>query len=156
MTRLQEAIGLGLVLGVIHGLAQPGYSVPVVPNFTQGSMTSHTETTSKVTETINSIDYSTGWQYSVSGSNVSNNGESLLPPTTSNNVTVNPLGGTEGQVTSTATGLDFSNSNFTITNPGAAFQFTTTYQGPGVTNQTIIQRVTEVQSVTDTTSIFTQ
>ena len=156
MDRLQEAIGLGLVLGVIHGLAQPGYSVPVVPNFTQGSMTSHTETTSKVTETINSIDYSTGWQYSVTGSNVSNNGESLLPPTTSNNVTVNPLGGTEGQVTSTATGLDFSNSNFTITNPGAAFQFTTTYQGPGVTNQTVIQRVTEVTSVTDTTSIFTQ
>ena len=156
MTRLQEAIGLGLVLGVIHGLAQPGYSVPVVPNFTQGSMTSHTETTSKVTETINSIDYSTGWQYSVTGSNVSNNGEPLLPPTTSNNVTVNPLGGTEGQVTSTATGLDFSNSNFTITDPGAAFQFTTTYQGPGVTNQTVIQRVTEVQSVTDTTSIFTQ
>ena len=156
MTRLQEAIGLGLVLGVIHGLAQPGYSVPVVPNFTQGSMTSHTETTSKVTETINSIDYSTGWQYSVTGSNVSNNGESLLPPNTTNNVTVSPLGGTEGQVTSTATGLDFSNSNFTITNPGAAFQFTTTYQGPGVTNQTVIQRVTEVQSVTDTTSIFTQ
>ena len=156
MTRLQEAIGLGLVLGVIHGLVQPAYSVPVVPNFTQGSMTSHTETTSKVTETINSIDYSTGWQYSVTGSNVSNNGEALLPPTTTNNVTVNPLGGTEGQVTSTATGLDFSNSKFTITNPGAAFQFTTTYQGPGVTNQTVIQRVTEVQSVTDTTSIFTQ
>ena len=156
MTRLQEAIGLGLVLGVIHGLVQPAYSVPVVPNFTQGSMTSHTETTSKVTETINSIDYSTGWQYSVTGSNVSNNGEALLPPTTTNNVTVNPLGGTEGQVTSTATGLDFSNSKFTITNPGAAFQFTTTYQGPGVTNQTVIQRVTEVTSVTDTTSIFTQ
>ena len=137
-------------------IGSPAMAVPVVPNFTQGSMTSHTETTSKVTETINSIDYSTGWQYSVTRSNVSNNGESLLPPTTSNNVTVNPLGGTEGQVTSTATGLDFSNSNFTITNPGAAFQFTTTYQGPGVTNQTIIQRVTEVQSVTDTTSIFTQ
>ena len=45
-------------------------AVPVVPNFSQGSMTSHTETTSKVTETINSIDYATGWQYSVSGSNV--------------------------------------------------------------------------------------
>ena len=35
MTRLQEAISLGLVLGVIHGLLQPAYSVPVVPNFTQ-------------------------------------------------------------------------------------------------------------------------
>jgi len=156
MNRLQEAIGLGLVLGVIHGLVQPAYSVPVVPNFTQGSMTSHTETTSKQTETINSIDYATGWQYSVSGTNVSNNGASLLPPTIKNNVSVTPLGGIEGTVTSSSTGLDFSNSNFTITNPGQAFQFTTTYQGPGMTNQTVIQRVTEVTSVTDTTSIFTQ
>ena len=82
-------------------------------------MTSHTETTSKQTETINSIDYATGWQYTVSGTNVSNNGAALLPPTTTNNVTVTPLGGIEGQVTSSAVGLDFSNSNFTITNPGA-------------------------------------
>ena len=37
MTRFQEAIGLGLVLGVIHGLTTPAWSVPVVPNFTQGS-----------------------------------------------------------------------------------------------------------------------
>ena len=35
-------------------------SVPVVPNFTQGSMTSSTTTTSTVTETINSMDYDTG------------------------------------------------------------------------------------------------
>ena len=156
MTRLQEAIGLGLVLGIIHGLIQPAYSVPVVPNFTQGSMTSHTETTSKVTETINSIDYNKGWQYSVTGSNVSNNGQPLLPTTSNNNVIVNPLGGTEGQVTSPVSGLDFSNTNFTITTPGEAFQFTQTYEGPGVSNQTVIQRVTEVISVTDTTSIFTQ
>lgn len=137
-------------------IGSPAMAVPVVPNFTQGSMTSHTETTSKVTETINSIDYSTGWQYSVTGTNVSNNGQSLLPPTTTNNVVVAPMGGTEGQVTSSVSGLNFSNSNFTITDPGAAFQFTTTYQGPGVSNQTVIQRVTEVISVTDTTSIFTQ
>ena len=156
MNRFQEAICLGLFLGVIHGILQPARSVPVVPNFTQGSMTSHTETTSKQTETINSIDYATGWQYTVSGTNVSNNGEKLLPPTTTNSVVVNPLGGIEGTVTSSATGLDFSNSNFTITNPGQAFQFTTTYQGPGITNQTVIQRTTEVTSVTDTTSIFTQ
>ena len=156
MTRIQEAIGLGLVLGVIHGLFQSSGAVPVVPKFTQGSMTSHTETTSRQTETINSIDYATGWQYSVSGTNVSNNGAPLLPPTTTNSVTVNPLGGIEGTVTSSATGLNFSNSNFTITDPTKAFQFTTTYQGPGVTNQTVIQRTTEVTSVTDTTSIFTQ
>ena len=156
MTRLQEAIGLGLILGVIHGLVQSAGAVPVVPNFTQGSMTSHTETTSKQTETINSIDYATGWQYSVSGTNVNNNGASLLPPTVTNSVNVTPLGGIEGQVTSSATGLDFSNSNFTIANPGEAFQFTQTYMGPGMTNQTVIQRTTEVTSVTDTTSVFTQ
>ena len=49
-------------------------AVPVVPNFTQGSMTSHTETTSKVTETINSMDYNTGYQYSVTGSGISASG----------------------------------------------------------------------------------
>ena len=120
------------------------------------TMTSHTETTSKVTETINSIDYSTGWQYSVSGNNVSNNGQKLNPVSTQNTVTVTPMGGVEGQVTSTQTSADLGNANFTITNPGAAFQFTQTYSGPGMTNQTVIQRVTEVTSVTDTTSIFTQ
>ena len=156
MTRLQEAVILGLTLGVFHGMMQPARSVPVVPNFTQGSMTSHTETTSKVTETINSIDYSTGWQYSVSGNNVSNNGQKLKPVSTNNTVTVNPLGGIEGQVTSTQATADLGSANFTITNPGQAFQFTQTYQGPGMTNQTVIQRVTEVTSVTDTTSIFTQ
>tara|TARA_B100002019_G_scaffold89626_1_gene77503 strand:+ start:1454 stop:1948 length:495 start_codon:yes stop_codon:yes gene_type:complete len=142
--------------GVFVTLA-PAQAVPVVPNFTQGSMTSHTETTSKVTETINSIDYSTGWEYSVTGTNVTNNGQRLNPPSNTSSVVVSPMGGVEGQVTSSATSLDFNNgNNFTIHTPGAAFQFTQHYRGPGVTNQTVIQRVTEVTSVTDTTSIFTQ
>lgn len=138
-------------------ITSPVYSVPVVPNFTQGSMTSHTETTSKVSETINSIDYSTGWEYSVTGTNVDNGGQSLTPPANTSTVTVTPMGGVEGQVTSTQSALNFNNSPaFKITNPGEAFQFTQTYRGPGISNQTVIQRVTEVTSVTDTTSIFTQ
>ena len=149
MTRLQEAIGLGLVLGIIHGLVQPAYSVPVVPNFTQGSMTSHTETTSTVTETINSMDYNTGYQYSAtgSGSGVTASGN-LSPGTGTNTVTIDG-------VTSTWTGVT-SKPSFTQTNPGNAFQFTETYQGPGLSNQTIIQRTTEVESITTTTSIFSQ
>jgi len=147
MTRLQEAIGLGLILGVFHGLVQPAYSVPVVPNFTQGSMTSHTETTQKITETINSMDYNTGYQYSVTGSGVSASGN-LSPGTGTNNVTIDG-------VTSTWTGIN-SKPTFTQTTPGAAFQFTETYQGPGLSQQTIIQRTTEVTSITDTTSIFSQ
>ena len=147
MNRLSEAIGLGLVLGVIHGLVQPAYSVPVVPNFTQGSMTSHTETTQKITETINSMDYNTGYQYSVTGSGITASG-SLQPGTGANNATIDG-------VTSSWTGIN-SRPNFTQTTPGGAFQFTETYSGPGLSNQTIIQRTTEVTSITDTTSIFSQ
>ena len=125
----------------------PVMAVPVVPNFQQGSMTSHTETTSKVTETINSMDYSTGYQYSTTGSGVTASGN-LSPETGTNNVTING-------VTSSWTGVT-SKPNFVQTNPGAAFQFTETYSGPGLQNHTIINRVTEVTSVTDTTSIFSQ
>jgi hypothetical protein len=137
-------------------------AVPVVPNFQQGSMTSHTETESTVTETINSIDYRTGWEYSVTGTGVSNNGEPLNPNVNTSTVTIEPSVGTNGDmvtgsVTSSHDALNFTNqSNFTQTTPGAAFQFTQSYQGPGLTNQTLIQRVTTIQSVTDTTSVFTQ
>ena len=122
-------------------------AVPVVPNFTQGSMTSHTETTQTITETINSMDYSTGYQYSATGSGVTASGN-LSPGTSSNSVSI------EG-VNSTWTGVG-SKPSFTQTSPGAAFQFTETYSGPGLQNHTIIQRTTEVTSVTDTTSIFSQ
>ena len=137
-------------------------AVPVVPNFQQGSMTSHTETESTVTETINSIDYRTGWEYSVTGTGVSNNGERLNPNVNTSTVTVAPtVGSGEGAITGSVTSshdtLDFSNqSQFTQTTPGAAFQFTQSYQGPGLTNQTLIQRTTVIESVTDTTSVFTQ
>ena len=134
------------VVGVSAILA-PAQAVPVVPNFTQGSMTSHTETTSKITETINSMDYSTGYQYSVTGSGVTASGN-LSPTTGTNNVTI------EG-VTSSWTSVT-GKPSFTQTTPGAAFQFTETLSAPGLQNHTIIQRTTEVTSVTDTTSIFTQ
>ena len=143
-------------------MTAPALAVPVVPNFQQGSMTSHTETESTITETINSIDYRTGWEYSVTGVGVSNNGEALNPPVTTSTVTVSPSVGSgeavvTGAVTSSFDNLNFANqNNFTITTPGEAFQFTQTYSGPGLTNQTIIQRVTSVTSVTDTTSTFTQ
>ena len=136
-------------------------AVPVVPNFTQGSMTSHTETTSTVTETINSVDYRTGWEYSVTGVGISNNGEAINPSVNNSTVQVNPTadgnGGVTGSVTSSFDSLDLSNQgNFTLTTAGGAFQFTQSYSGPGMTNQTLIQRVTTIESVTDTTSTFTQ
>ena len=93
------------------------------------------------------MDYSTGYQYSATGSGVTASGN-LSPETGTNNVTING-------VTSSWTGVT-SKPNFVQTNPGSAFQFTETYSGPGLQNHTIINRVTEVTSVTDTTSIFSQ
>ena len=145
MNGLTKAFSLGLILSMMSGLSVK--AVPVIPNFTQGSMTSHTETTSKVTETINSMDYNTGYQYSATGSGISASGN-LSPGTGSTNVTIDG-------VTSSWTGIN-RRPTFTQTTPGAAFQFTETYQGPGLSQQTIIQRETEIQSVTDTVSIFSQ
>ena len=114
-------------------------------------MTSRTETSSQVTETINSINYNTGYQYVITGTNMSHDGDTISAPSvTSGSNTI------EG-VTSTWTGMDLENKpNFTITTPGAAFQYTETYSGPGLATQTIIQRTTELQSVTETTSTFSQ
>ena len=126
-------------------------AVPVVPNFSQGSMTSHTETSQQVTETINSINYNTGYQYVITGTNMEHDGETISAPsiTTGTN--------TVDGVTSTWTGLNLQNKpNFTIVNPAQSFQYTESYTGPGMATQTIIQRETNVTSVTDTVSTFSQ
>ena len=146
MDRLKEAIGLGLILGALHGAAQ---AVPVVPNFSQGSMSSHTETTQKITETINSMDYSTGYTYSVTGTNIEETTGRVNLPSTKTSNTING-------VNSTWTGLEVGTTTWKQVNPKEAFQFTESYNGPGLINQTIIQRETIVESVTDTTSIFQQ
>ena len=139
------------ILTVLLLLPSPALAVPVVPNFTQGSMTSHTETTSTVTETINSMDYNTGWQYVVTGTGVETDASSLSPTgTTQTSITIDG-------VTSQWNGLDLDNRpGFVQSVPGASFQFSENYSGPGLSNHTIIQRTTTIQSVTDTTSTFTQ
>ena len=135
------------------GIASPVNAVPVVPNFTQGGMTSTTETTSTVNETINSMDYNTGWQYVVTGTNVQADGD--LTPTGAGSIDVTNV--TLDGVTSQWNGLNLNNRpNFSIVTPGNSFQFTESYMGPGRSNHTIIQRVTEINSVTNTTSTFTQ
>ena len=137
------------VVACVLASARTAIAVPVVPNFTQGAMTSTTETTSTVVETINSMNYDTGYQYVITGTNVEMDGTSISP--TANVTTENTIDG----VTSTWTGLDLDTKpNFTMTSPGVAFQFTESYSGPGLKTQTIIQRTTTIQSVTNTTSTF--
>ena len=100
------------------------------------------------------MDYNTGWQYSVTGTNVTADGS--LTPTGAGSV--NNTSVTLDGVTSTWNGLNLEQRpNFTQTNGGVGnFQFTEAYMGPGLSNHTIIQRTTTIQSVTDTTSTFTQ
>ena len=128
----------------------PAFAVPVTPNFQSGSMTSHTETTSKVSETINVIDYQTGWQYVVTGNNITTSADSLVPTASSTSNTVN------GVVT-TWTSLDANQMpDFTINNPDLPWQLTTSVCQPGMKSQTIITRTTDITSVTDTVSTFSQ
>ena len=144
---------LVMVVGAyVLASARTASAVPVVPNFTQGSMTSTTTQSITTNETINSMDYATGWTYSVSGSGIEvEEGTTISPDVTSTQT--NTVDG----VTSTWTGLDLSQNNkpnWKQSQPGAAFQFTEHYSGPGLQTHTIIQRDTTVQSVTESTSIF--
>ena len=141
---------LVLIVGVfVLANARTATAVPVVPNFTQGSMTSNTETTSTVTEVINSMNYDTGYELVITGTNIQHDGNTISAPSSTGSS--NTLNG----VTSTWTGLDLNNKpNFTLTTPGADFQFVESYSGPGLSNHTIINRTTTIQSVTNTTSTF--
>ena len=144
---------LVLIVGVsVLASARTATAVPVVPNFTQGSMTSVTTQTVTTSETINSMDYATGWTYSVSGSGVEIEEGTTISP----DVTTTQTNTVDG-VTSTWTGLDLSTNNkpnWVQSEQGGAFQFTEHYSGPGLQTHTIIQRETTVQSVTESTSIF--
>ena len=131
-------------------ISSPAYGVPVVPNFSQGSMTSTTRTTSVVSESIVSHDYNTGHQYSINGSNLTIDGSTISPNSSSVTGTIN------GQSQSW-TGLDLSTKpNVTITNGGQPFQYTETYRGPGLSNMTTINRTTNIESTTETVSVFAQ
>ena len=132
------------------------YALPVnaniVPNFVQGNMSSTTSTQSTLTESITSKDYSTGYEYTVTGTGIKHDGGNMSPDATT-------ITGTVGGHSYTWTGADMTTKpNWTLTNPtsGNAFQFTETYSGPGLQNVTTINRTIETESVTTTTSVFSQ
>jgi phosphoribosylformylglycinamidine (FGAM) synthase-like enzyme len=133
----------------------PSYAQPVTPAFTTGTMSSTTNTTTSISESIVSTDYfGNSYEYSVTGTGISTNG-AVAPNTTDVSATVN------GQQY-TYTGLDLSTDNkpvFTLTNPtsGAAFQYSESYRGPGgISNITSITRQIESESVVTSTSVFSQ
>ncbi len=119
-------------------LPSPAVAVPVVPNFSQGVVSSHTESKTIVKESIVSESYRTGFEYTVSGTGVE--------PSSG---VVSPSAGTNT--------LNFSSrSSWKQTVPGAAFQFAETFQGPGLIEKVIIDRETITETVIDSTSTFSQ
>jgi len=119
-------------------LPSPAVAVPVVPNFSQGVVSSHTESKTIVKESIVSESYRTGFEYTVSGTGVE--------PTSG---IVSPSAGTNT--------LSFSSRpSWKQTVPGAAFQFAETFQGPGLIEKVIIDRETITETVIDSTSTFSQ
>ena len=139
-----------LLLLLLNGWQKPVIAVPVVPNFSSGSMTAVTRTTQNITESIVSTDYNTGHSLSITGTNLDIDGSTLLPDPTTVTQTVN---GTTYQWT----GADLTTMpNVTIREAGAAFQANFHYVSPGLSNITNITRTTQVESVTETTSTFSQ
>jgi hypothetical protein len=114
------------VLLLAAGFISPCYAEQVVPNFTRGTITATTESTTRIVESIRQIEYTTGTSYTVTGTNI--------------NIPGTPAPG----------------ANYTIQTQGAPFQFSETYLGPGVAKETWIDRTTESTSVTNSVSVFTQ
>ena len=126
-------------------------AVPVIPNFQQGVLSSTTTTKTKVNEVINSYEYRTGYELSVSGTNIAPVNGELAPRALT--TTTNTING----ISSRWTGLDPADKpSWNIVNQGAAFSFVETLQGPGLVNHTLINRETDIESLTETTSTFTQ
>ncbi len=107
-------------------LGLPAHSAAVSPSFATGTVTSHTESTTPVNETIKQIDFHTGTSYTSSGTNI------------------------------TIPGRPGVDCQYSITTQGAAFQFSETFLGPGISKETYIERTTVIESVTDSMSVFSQ
>ena len=108
------------------GFSSPALANTVVPNFTRGTITSETTSHTEIVETIKQIEYATGTSYTVTGTNI--------------NIPGNPKPG----------------ANYTITTPGAPFQFSETLLEPGIAKETWIERTTTTDSTTNSISVFTQ
>ena len=129
----------------------PVYAQSVIPNFQQGVLNQRSETKSTTVEDIKSFDFSTGYSLTVGGENVE-----------SSTGFVNPSGWTKVDTTVQGTGTTYVSPNldnkptFSIVNQGESFMYYETLETPGITNFTHIQRTTQIENITDTTSTFSQ
>ncbi len=131
-------------------LSVPAQAVPVIPSFNSGSTTSRTESKQNTTELIEQWTYSTGYEYSIGGSNLNIQGD-LLPATVTTGTHV-----VDG-ITTTHHGIDLNTKpTVTMHTQGAATNLIESYHGAGLKSFTRITRDIITESVTETMSTFTQ
>ena len=129
----------------------PVYAQSVIPNFQQGVLIQRSETKSTTIEDIKSFDVRNGYQLTIGGENVE-----------SSTGNVAPAGWTKLDTTIQGTGTTYVSPNldnkptFSIVNQGESFMYYETLETPGITNYTHIQRTTQIENITDTTSTFSQ
>ena len=129
----------------------PVYAQSVIPNFQQGVLNQRSETKSTTVEDIKSFDIRNGYQLTIGGENVE-----------SSTGNVAPAGWTKLDTTIQGVGTTYVSPNldnkptFSIVNQGESFQYYETLETPGITNFTHIQRTTQIENITDTTSTFSQ
>ena len=131
-------------------LSVPAQAVPVIPGFNSGSTTARTESKQNTTELIESWSYSTGYEYSVGGTNLNIQGD-MLPKTVTTGTHV-----VDG-ITTTHHGIDLNTKpTVNMHTQGAATNLLESYHGPGLKSFTRISRDILTESVTETMSTFTQ
>jgi len=135
---------------LIAFISIPAQAVPVIPSFNSGSTTARTESKQNTTELIEQWTYSTGYEYSVGGTNLKIEGN-ILPKTVTAGTHV-----VDG-ITTTHHGIDLnSKPTVNMLTQGAATNLVESYHGPGLKSFTKISRDITTESVTETMSTFTQ
>tara|TARA_R100000781_G_scaffold114326_1_gene84839 strand:- start:585 stop:1022 length:438 start_codon:yes stop_codon:yes gene_type:complete len=136
-------------------LAPAAHSVPTVPTFSSGTLTSSQTTVSKITETIVSHDVNSGYQYSVSGTGVEPVNSDLIISPVPKLLEEQKIEGTTFSYTS----VDITPENkpqWKLTTPGVSFNFSETLVSPGLANVTTIQREENIETMVESVSVFTQ
>lgn len=124
----------------------------VTPSFSSGTLNSRQEVRTVVVESISSVDYTSGYQYTVSGTGIEPvNGDMISPKATLLNAQ------TVDGVTFQWTGVDASTKpDWKLTTPGGSFNFSESLLAPSLSNVTNINRTTTTESIVESVSVFLQ
>ena len=132
-------------------IPNPLYAIPVIPNFQQGVLQQRVETKSTIVEDIKSYDIRNGYELTIGDTNVESSTGNVAPEGwTEVNTTINGVG-------TTYVSPNLNNKpTYQIVEQGASFNYFETLETPGISNYTHITRETTIESISDSTSTFSQ